>query len=63
MFCGKCGAKNPDDANYCHNCGLLLYKDKQPRAEKSLREPASKEAESLPNEEQLRVSQELLPID
>jgi hypothetical protein len=24
MFCPKCGAENPDGANLCRNCGMIL---------------------------------------
>lgn len=26
MFCCKCGALNPDNANYCHRCGVAVFK-------------------------------------
>jgi hypothetical protein len=27
MFCCDCGARNPDDANYCHRCGKAVCRD------------------------------------
>ena len=30
MFCGKCGAENPDDNKYCLNCGADLEKMRTP---------------------------------
>ena len=63
MFCGKCGTKNPDDSNYCHNCGILLYKEQRPEVEQSPATSESHETEALPDEEQLRLISELLPID
>ena len=30
MFCGKCGAENPDDFSFCSNCGAPLVKSKAP---------------------------------
>jgi len=26
LFCTKCGAQNPDDADFCHQCGQLLFR-------------------------------------
>lgn len=31
MFCGKCGFKNADDAEFCTNCGAKLKKSAQKR--------------------------------
>ncbi len=28
-FCDKCGAKNPDEAKKCSNCGNSLEKDRR----------------------------------
>jgi hypothetical protein len=33
MFCGKCGADNPDDATFCRSCGQRLRDTRQPLAE------------------------------
>jgi hypothetical protein len=30
VFCNKCGTKNPDDAQYCENCGNTLSKEPIP---------------------------------
>ena len=27
MFCVRCGARNPDDADFCHKCGSSLYRE------------------------------------
>ncbi len=32
MFCGKCGAKNPDDAVVCGQCGAQIGTAKAPPA-------------------------------
>ncbi len=26
MFCTKCGSHNPDDADFCHQCGKALFR-------------------------------------
>lgn len=62
MFCCKCGGRNPDDASYCHSCGILLYKGDDPKVERSPRKPTAHEVETLPDEEQRRLIDELLPI-
>jgi len=63
MFCCKCGARNPDDATYCRSCGSLLCKGNEPKVEQSPRKPTTHEVETLPDEEQRRLIDELLPID
>ena len=30
MFCNKCGSKNPDDASFCHKCGVALWAETSP---------------------------------
>lgn len=35
MFCGKCGAQNPDNAEFCANCGAKMYKPNNATAEKT----------------------------
>lgn len=29
MFCGKCGAQNPDDYSFCYQCGAQIIKEHQ----------------------------------
>lgn len=35
MFCGKCGAQNPDNAEFCANCGAKMYNPNNATAEKT----------------------------
>jgi uncharacterized membrane protein len=37
MFCSKCGAENPDEANFCYKCGtgLRVHVAAKPEAESS----------------------------
>ncbi len=34
-FCGKCGAKNPDDADFCFRCGGRLLHEEASDAPKA----------------------------
>lgn len=36
MFCIKCGARNSDEAIYCHKCGTLLEAEEETRVARSL---------------------------
>ena len=39
MYCSKCGARCPEDANYCHRCGYKLYVEPAEEAPTPLPEP------------------------
>ena len=41
-FCGKCGAKNPDEATFCEACGAPL--DKMVKAAPEQTKPAPKKS-------------------
>ncbi len=57
MFCIKCGAQNPDTANYCQKCGALLEMEEETRiarpAKTEMRAPAEAEKEIFDNERQI----------
>jgi ribosomal protein L40E len=64
MFCCKCGTQNPDDANYCHDCGSSLYREAAKHSsDQSTRDEVSRQVETPQDEEQRRLIDELLPID
>jgi hypothetical protein len=39
MFCVKCGAENPDGAEFCHNCGRKIYSPTRVTTEVRAEEP------------------------
>jgi hypothetical protein len=63
MFCCKCGARNPDHAGYCHECGSSMYKETVRDSDQSARDKVPAQVETPHNEEQRRLIDELLPID
>ena len=38
VYCSKCGTKNVDIANYCHNCGARILRDETQLFEKRVTE-------------------------
>jgi len=64
MFCCKCGARNPEEAQFCHKCGTSLYKEKEEQQigqPKGTKDP--RQAEGELTDEQRQLVDELLPID
>ena len=72
-FCGKCGAKNPDDADYCFRCGGPLFKGEdaasgapvevpkeEPVREEPIVETVSQEPVKPAEDEAARKRQELI---
>lgn len=43
MFCTRCGSANPEDVQFCHNCGAQLIRSSAP-----LNEPSSPPEYNLP---------------
>lgn len=62
MYCCKCGARNPDDAVYCHNCGDAIYRNAAP-SRPSDRRQVSRPTRVKQTEEQRQLAEELLRID
>src|SRR6266513_1012459 len=64
MFCCRCGARNPNDANFCHGCGTSLYVADAGDLGHSAENRAPYRVEAVQTEEeQRRLFDELLPID
>ncbi len=45
VYCAKCGAKNPDDAKVCAQCGASLYPTEERKPSKRFEEECFKEEE------------------
>jgi hypothetical protein len=63
MFCCGCGARNPNDASFCHKCGSPLYKEKAGRLGPSSAGKKPQKVEKPQGEEERRLIEELTPID
>jgi hypothetical protein len=63
MFCCKCGARNPNEANFCHRCGNSLYVPEAGSLDQSTRNRAPQQVGPVQSEEQGWLINELLPID
>jgi hypothetical protein len=63
MFCCKCGARNPKDASFCHECGSSLYKEEAGFLDPATESKKPHKVEKPLSEEQRRLIEELLPID
>jgi hypothetical protein len=63
MFCCKCGARNPEDAQYCHKCGGILYSEMPVRPDQSAKNNVPLQLNNAQSEEQRRLVEELLSID
>lgn len=63
MYCCKCGARNPEEASYCHKCGVSLYREEAGQVEPSAKNENSRQIATPSDEEQRRLIDELLPID
>jgi len=63
MFCCKCGARNPDNASYCRECGNSLYREATRHLDQSAGDGVPRLVETPQNEEQRRLIDELLSID
>jgi hypothetical protein len=63
MFCCKCGARNPDDANYCHKCGGLLYSETPEHSDQLIENRVPHQFERAEGDERRRLIEELLAIE
>jgi ribosomal protein L40E len=63
MFCCKCGAQNPDDASYCHKCGVLLFRLDAQRVEASAPAKIVQNLDESLTEEQRQLIDEVLSVD
>jgi hypothetical protein len=63
MFCCKCGARNPEDAGFCHKCGASLYKEEARLMGGTTKNENLRQVGTPSPEEQRQLIDELLPID
>src|SRR5579859_863735 len=63
MFCCECGARIPDEANYCYKCGVALRAVEAPRVDRGANVRVSDPAQASQNVDERRLIEELLSID